>query len=160
MLQLVIEEFAEVFHIHFALTRINNGCHRIQHGALDIRARNGTDDIGELTDTRGLNDDTLGMEFLINLRKRLGKITDKRAADTAGIHLGNVHAGILKKSAVNADFAKFVLDENNPFAGIRFLKKLLYQCGFSCTQETGKNINFCHTTRTPKGYSLHYIIVL
>ena len=63
-----------------------------------------------LADTGGLNDDAVRMELLLYLHKRFAEISDKRAADAAGIHLGNLDAGLLQKAAVDADFTEFVLD--------------------------------------------------
>ena len=72
----------------------------------------------------------------------------KRAADAAGVHLGDVDAGILQKAAVNADLAEFVFDQHNLFTLERFLDELFDQGRFACTQKAGENINFrylfCH----------------
>ena len=68
--------------------------------------------------------------------KSLIEITDKRTANTAGIHLVNLNTGILQKSAVNADFTELVLDKNKLLSLEALLEKLLDKGGFSCSEES------------------------
>ena len=144
VLNLVIIELAKVLHIHFALVDIdNNGVGaKLCIGAVNTLYR--LDNIGELSDTRRLNDDTVGMEFVKHTAKCGGKITDKRAADTARIHLGNLDARIAEEAAVNTDFAKLVFDKDELFTRISLGNKLLYKSGLSRTEKAGKNIYFRH----------------
>ena len=75
------------------------------------------------------------MKFFIHLSERFGKIANEGATDATGVHFGNVHTSVLKETAINADFAKFVFNQNNLLADICFFEKFFYQCGFSCTEE-------------------------
>ena len=144
VLNLVIIELAKVLHIHFALVDIdNNGVGaKLCIGA--VNTLYSLDDIGELSDTRWLNDDAVGMEFVKHTAKCGGKITDKRAADTARIHLGNLDARIAEEAAVNTDFAKLIFDKDELFTRISLGNKLLYKSGLSRTEKSRKDINFSH----------------
>ena len=144
VLNLVIIELAKVLHIHFALVDIdNNGVGaKLCIGAVNTLYR--LDDIGELSDTRWLNDDTVGMKFVKHTAKCGGKITDKRAADTARIHLGNLDARITEEAAVNTDFAKLIFDKDELFADISLGDEFFYESGLSRTEKAGKNIYFRH----------------
>ena len=144
MLNLVIIELAKVLHIHFALVDVdNNGIGaKLRIGTVNALYR--LDNVGELADTRGLNDDAVWMEFVKHTAECGGKITDERAADATRIHLGNLNARITEKSAVNADFAKLIFDKDELFTCIRLGDKLLYKCGLSRTEKAGKNIYFRH----------------
>ena len=156
MLQLIIKEFTEILHIHLALPCINYSGKRIQDRPVNICPLCRTNNIGKLTDTRGLNDDTIGLKLLVNLGKRLGKITDERAAYTTGIHLGNINAGILQKSAVNTDLAEFVLNQHDLFTHVSFFKKLFNQRSLSRTEKSRKNIYFCHGKFASKIFTYAY----
>ena len=144
VLNLVVVELAKVLHIHFALVDIdNNGVGaKLCIGAVNTLYR--LDNVGELSDTRGLNDDAVGMKFVKHTAKCGGKITDKRAADTARIHLGNLDASITEEAAVNTDFAKLVFDKDEFFTDISLGDEFFYESGLSRTEKAGKNIYFRH----------------
>ena len=95
-LHLVVEEFAEILHIHFSLLGINNrGSRRNLNTCLIGNIQNGSFHIRQLSYSRRLNDDPVGMIFINNLFKRRCKIAHKRTAYTAAVHLRNIDPGIL-----------------------------------------------------------------
>ena len=133
---LIVIKLTEVLHIHFNLVDIGNGGIAVEHNILGVNALDRLCNIGKLADTRGLDKHAVGMEALKHLGKSLGKITDKRAADTARVHLGYFDACILKETAVDANLAKLVLDKHDPFALISLGDKLLYKRGLARSQKS------------------------
>ena len=132
---LIIVELTEVLHIHFTLINVGNGGKAIK---LRIRCFNRLyclDNVRELSYTAGLNDNTVGVELVKHLHKSLGEITDQRATDTAGVHLGNLDACILKETAVDADLSEFVFYKHKLFTAVCFLDELLYERGLTCSEE-------------------------
>ena len=103
-----------------------------------------TNDVRQLADAGWLNDDAVRMVSLDDLLERLAEIADERTADAARIHLGNLDAGFFQKSAVNANFAKFVFNQHNFLPCKRFLQQLLDERGLARAQKSRNNINFCH----------------
>jgi len=158
---LVVEEFAEVLHVHLALVYINNSCCGVQGDIVSAEIKNRLDDIAELAHTGGFDDDAVGGIVCENLTESLAEIAYKTAADTAGVHFGDVHAGILQKSAVDADIAEFVFDEHQLFSAVCFSDELFDECCFSGAEEAGEYINFRHIFYLPWdefGINHHYII--
>ena len=90
----------------------------------------------------------LRRELRQHVAQRLGKVADQRTADTAGIHLGDLDAGVLEEAAVNADFAEFVLDQDNLPALERTFQQFADQGRLAGAEESGNNINFCHCSNT------------
>jgi len=82
--------------------------------------------------------------LLQNTAERLAEITDERAADASAIHLGHFNSCVLHKAAVNADLAKFVLDQHQLLTGVDLLQQFFNQGCLSGTQKTRKNINLGH----------------
>ena len=113
---LVVKELAEVLHIHFALFRINDGGEAVELGICVLHGRGGANNVGQLADARGLDDDAVGVVFVDDRGQRLGEITDEGAADAARIHLGDLNTCLLQKSAVDTDLAELVFDENDLLA--------------------------------------------
>ena len=122
VLDLIVKELAEVLHIQLAFVGVDHGSERLQHDLLGQNALHGTDDVGQLADTRGLNENAIGGEVGQDLRERLGKITDQGTANAALIHFSDLHAALLEKARVNADLAEFVFDEYDALARIGFLE--------------------------------------
>ena len=141
---LVVEEFTEVLHVHLALGCVRNGGEGVQTDFIGVHALYGADDVGELADAGGFDQDTVGMEFIQNLLQRFAEVADETAADAAGVHFGDFETGVLQKTAVNADFTEFVFNQNQLLTGVRFLDQLLDQRGLAGTEKTGENINFGH----------------
>jgi hypothetical protein len=111
---LIVEEFTKILHIHLAFVCIYNGSESVQNGVATVffdslyRANN----VAELTNARGLNQNTIRMIFVQRLFQRRAEITDQTTADATGIHFGHFNTGILHKAAVNADLTKFVFNEH------------------------------------------------
>ena len=48
-----------------------------------------------------------------HLPQRLAEVAHQGAADAAGVHLGDLDAGVLEKAAVNADLTELIFDQND-----------------------------------------------
>ena len=135
-LHLVVEKFAEVLHVDAAFAGVN---HRHKAGDNHLGVLNlldGPHHVGELADARGLDEDAVRMELLLHLHKGLAEIAHQRAADATRVHLGNLDAGVLKESAVDADLAELVLNENNLFSSVAVGKELFDERRFTRAQES------------------------
>ena len=141
---LIVEELAEVLLIHFAFFCIDYGREAVQLDILHMEILHGADDIAELADTGGLNQNAVRMILLQNLTERFAEIADERAADAAGIHLVDLNACLFKESAVNADLTEFVFDQHKLFAVEAVLNELLDQRRLTGSEEAGENGDFCH----------------
>ena len=122
---LVVEKLAEVAHIHAALARVHHGDFSADMGALHLF--HGLGHVGQLAHAGRLDDDAVGGKVLHHLFQGLGKVAHQGAADAAGVHLGDLHAGVLQKAAVNGDLAEFVFDQNQLFALIALCDELADQ---------------------------------
>ena len=149
---LIVIEFAEVLHIHLTLINVGNGGKAVEMSTVLLGSLCRADNVRELTNARRLDDNSVGLVLLQHLNERLGEIANQRAADTAGVHLGDLNTRIGKKSAVDTDLAEFVLNKHDLFARVCLFNKFLYKCGFSCSQKAGKYINLCHLSFLPKKY--------
>ena len=121
---LIIKELTEVLHIHLALCRVDYDSRSIKNGVFSFNTLNSRDNVAELTDTRGLDKNSVGLVLVKHLDKCLAEISDKTATNASRIHFGNLNAGVLEKAAVNADFTEFVFDKNDLLAAERFGKQL------------------------------------
>ena len=147
VLHLVVEELAEVLHVELRLLHIDEGDRRVARDfklLLDIRNR--AQHIRELTDAGGLDNHAIRCILAQNFLQRGRKITDQRAADATGVHLTNLNAGILQKSAVNADFAELVFNQHDLLSGESLREQFFNKCGLSRTEKAGNNIylGLCH----------------
>ena len=145
ILHLIGKELAEIFQVHFALFRVDDGTERIQLRVGQSRTLHGADHVRQLSDAGRLDDNAVGRVFRRDLFERFCKISDERAADTAGVHLRNLNPRVLQKAAVYADLAELVFDEHDLFALIDFLNELFNERRFPCTQKSRKNIDLDHT---------------
>ena len=127
MFHLVIKELAEILHIDFRFLRIDDGCKTVQLYIRKIEIFDGLNDVAELADTGWLDQNTVRMELLYDLFQRLAEITDQTAADAAGVHFIDLHAGILEETAVNADLAELVFNQHDLLTLVRLLDQLLDQ---------------------------------
>ena len=158
---LVVIELTKVLHIHLALVDVGNGSEAVECSVLGLYGLYRLDNIGKLTNATGLNNNSVGVEFIKHLCKRLREITYERATDTAGVHLGNLNACILEEATVNADFTELVLDKHELFACVSFLNKLLYKSSLAGSEEAGENIYFRHIQIMPRGANLRkYVLYL
>ena len=143
-LDLVVVELAEVLHIHLDLARVGHG-HGIAQGDIVVRhPTHGGDDVGQLANAGGLDENAVGVVLGDDLLQRLAEVAHQRAADAAGVHLGDVDAGILQKAAVNADLAELVLDQHQLLPLVAFSDHLFDQGRLARAEKAGENINFCH----------------
>ena len=82
----------------------------------------------------------------MDLAQGLVKVAHQRAADAAGGHLADLHAGILQETAVDADLAKLVFNEHQLLALIGLAEHLLDERGLTGAQKARYNVDFCHKT--------------
>jgi hypothetical protein len=143
-LHLIVIELTEVLHIHLDLAGIHHRNGVAKGHILVGDLLNGTNHVGQLAHAGGLDDDPVGVILADDLLQRLTKIAHKGAANAAGIHLGNVDAGILQEAAVNADLTELILNQHQLLSGIGFLNHFLDQRGLTGTQKAGIHINFRH----------------
>ena len=136
---LVVEELAEVAHVHLGLAGVDDGDLRADVRALDALDRGG--DVGELAHARGLDEDAVGGEVGHHFFEGLGEVAHQRAADAAGVHLGDLHARVLQERAVNGDLAELVFDQDQLFILIAFRDQLADQSRLTGSEKAGKNIN-------------------
>ena len=146
VLDLVVVELAKVLHINLALGGIGHGDESVELDVVVLHLLNRTDDVGQLAHAGGLNDDAVGLELEQDLLQGLAEVAYQAAADAAGVHLGDLYAGVLQKAAVDADLTELILNEDQFFAFICFLNELLDQGRLTGAQKAGKNINFCHVS--------------
>ena len=145
VLHLVVEELTEVLHIDLGLGGIDHGDEAVQlqlHLVLD--ALHGGDDVGELANAGGLDDDAVRGVIGQHLLQSGAEVAHQRAADAAGVHLGDFHAGVLQETAVDADLAELVLDENQLLALIGLIQQFLDEGGLAGAQKAGDNIDLGH----------------
>ena len=147
-LDLIVVELTEVLHIHLHLGGVGHGDEGVQ---LHVRlVPNGVlhrhDDVGELAYAGGLDEDAVRSELLMDLTQGLVKVAHQRAADAAGGHLADLHAGILQEATVDADLAKLVFNEYQLLTLIGLAEHLLDERGLTGTQKARYNVDFCHKT--------------
>ena len=140
---LIVVELAKVLHIHLTLIYVCYSGKAIQL-SLRINRLNRFYNVRELSNSAGLNDNSVRIELIKNLDKSLGKITYKGATYAAGIHLRDLDAGILEKSSIYTDLAKFIFDKHKLLTRVCFLDQFFYKCCFTGTKKSGKNIYFSH----------------
>ena len=107
---LIVEEFAEVLHIHFALVGIHHGGEAVERKVVGIHALYGADHVAQLTYAGGLDEDAVRCELGEHLLECIRKIAHKAAADAARVHFGDLHAGILQEPAVHRDLTEFIFN--------------------------------------------------
>ena len=144
---LVVIELAEVLHIDLDLGSVSHGDEAVQNHIVGFGGGflNGNNHIGQLAHAGGFDQDAVGVELLLNVLQSLVEVTHQRAADAAGRHFGDLHAGFLQEAAVDADLTELVFNQNQLFVGESLGQQLLDQCGFTGTQKAGNNINFRHS---------------
>ena len=148
VLDLVVEELTEVLHVHFALVRVDDGREAVEHQFFGLHTLHGADHVAQLADARGLDEDAVGVELLEHLLQRVGKVAHEAAADAAGVHFIDLHAGVLEEAAVDGDLTELVFDQHDLFARVGLGDQLFDQRGLAGAEKTGENINFCHKNRT------------
>ena len=144
-LDLIDEKLAEILDIHLCLGCIDNRYRTVNlYSQLSCHILHCLQHIGELTDTGGLDQNSLRGVGLNDFLQRGSEVTYQGTADTPGVHLLNLNAGFLQKTAVDTNLTELVLDQHGLAAIECFLQKFLNQSGFSCSQKAGKHIYLCH----------------
>ena len=141
---LVHIEFAEVLAIDARLLGVDDRDAAVDHDLVVENAADRRLDVGKLADAGRFDQDAVGMKLVQHLLERLGEVADERAADAAGVHLGDLDARLLQERAVDADLAEFVLDQHELFTRKAFGDHLLDQRRLACAQKSTENIDFCH----------------
>ena len=141
---LVVEKFAKVFHIQFALAGIHHGGKTVEHSTIRGGVLHGANNIRKFTNAGGLDEDAVGGVFRKHFLERFAEIANQGAANATAVHLVDNNACILQKSAVNADLPKLVLNKNNLFSGVCLFEQFFNKCGLSGAQKARKNIDFGH----------------
>ena len=146
VLNLIVEELAEILHINFALYRVyhSNKAVQIQFHAGILYPFHGGNDVRELAYAGGLDNNAVGSVGIQYFLQSSAEITYQRAADTAGVHLGDFHAGAFQKTTVDTDFSEFVFNQDDLFTLEGFVQKFFDQSGLSGTQKAGNDVDFGH----------------
>ena len=139
---LVVEELAEVAHVHLGLARVHHGDLGADVGAL--HALDSPGHVGQLADARGLDQNAVGGVVLHDLFEGLREVAHQGAADAAGVHLRDLHARVLEKAAVNGDLAELVLDKHELFLAVALRDQLADERRLPRAEKAGENINSCH----------------
>ena len=66
VLDLIVEKFSEIFHIHLALIHVNDNCEAIELDILCARLRDRAYNVAELANARGLDKYSIGSVFFNN----------------------------------------------------------------------------------------------
>ena len=130
---LVVIELTKVLGVHLHLACVHNGYGIAQGHFFVCDLIHCSDHIGQLAHTGGFDDDPLRSIIRNHLVQRFAEIAHQAAADTAGVHLGNIDAGILQKAAVNTDLTEFIFDQHQFLAAIVLLDHFFDQCCFAGT---------------------------
>ena len=147
---LVVVELAEVLHVNLHLAGVGYGDKAVQLHIVGLVGGvfHSHDDIAELAHAGGLDQDAVRMELLLHILQSLVEVAHQRAADAAGGHLGDLHAGFFQEAAVDADLAELVLDQNQLLTGECLGQQFLDEGGLAGAQKTGNNINFRHSIKS------------
>ena len=156
VLHLIVEELAKVFHVDTALQRVHHRHEAVQRkgSAAVPHAFHRGDHVGQLAHAGRLDDDPLGGVGGKHLAQRLAEVAHEGAADAAGVHLGNLDAGLLQETAVDADLAELVFDQDYLLALKCLGQQFFDQRGLARSQKAGDNVNFRHVTSDP--FHLNY----
>ncbi len=75
--------------------------------------------------------------------ERRSEVAYKRAADTAGIHLGYLDSCFFKEATVDTDIAELVLNKYYLLVIVTVCYELLDKSGLACSQKARENIYLC-----------------
>ena len=141
---LIVVELTEVLHIDLDLAGISH-CHSIaQHHIFIGHLFHSSHHIGQLTNTGRLNDDTIRMIALDDLRQGLAEIAHQAATDASGVHFGDIDTRILQKAAVDTDLAELIFNEHQLLTAVSLLDHFLNQGCLASAQKAGINVNNSH----------------
>ena len=145
MADLVVVELAKVLHIQLDLVHVCYGNKAVQlHIQVLGHTFHSTGHVGQLAHAGRLDQDAVRVVLLHHLLQSGAEIAHQRAADAAGVQLIDADAGLLQKAAVNADLAKFVLDQHDLLSGKGLLDQLFDKSGLTGAQKAGENIDLGH----------------
>ena len=146
-LDLVDEELAEVVGVHAALAHVRHGG---AAGQLDLvglgHVVHHAPDVGQLADAGGLDQYAVGVVGIDQLAQGLREVAHQRAADAAGVQLGDLYAGLLHEAAVDAHFAVLVLQQHDLFTLERAAQQLFDQRGLAGSEKAGDDVYLCHVS--------------
>ena len=74
---LIVIELAKVLHIHLALIYVGNGGKAVETSSVLLCGLSGSDNVGELANARGLDNNSVGIILLDNLYKCLREIANQ-----------------------------------------------------------------------------------
>ena len=74
---LIVEEFTEVLHIHLALFRVNNSSCGVESDRVKLKVLYRFNNVGQLTNSRGLDNDSLRLVGVNYLLERLAEIANQ-----------------------------------------------------------------------------------
>ena len=131
ILDLVLVEFFKVLQVDLALAGIDDGNGAAYFGTFDLF--DGSYDVRKFADAGRLDENTVRSIFVDDFLQCGAEVTYEGAADTAGVHLGDLDAGFLQESAVDTDLTELVLDEDELLSVIAVCDELLDECGLSGT---------------------------
>ena len=155
---LIVVELTEIFHIHTAFAGVRDRHERAERHLLIADGLDRLHDIRQLAHAGRLDENALRRVGVQHLPQRLAEIAHQRAADTTGVELVDLHAGLLHKAAVDADLAEFVFDQHQFLSGIRLFNELFNQRRLTGTEKPRKNINNRHNQIRPLLFTFPFII--
>ncbi len=144
MRNLVIIKLTEIPAVDFAFCCIR---HRGQSIQLYLRRNHlfhRANHIAELSDTGGLNQNSIRRQLHQHLFQRLLEITDKAATNTTGVHFSDFDACLLQKTAVDTHLSEFVFNQHQLLACIGLGNQFFDERRFPRAKKTGEHINFRH----------------
>ena len=80
---LIIEELAEVLHVHLVLLSVNNSCEAVKLNIVSVNILNSADNVAELANARRLDKDTVRSVISKYLFESLAEVSHETATDTA-----------------------------------------------------------------------------
>ena len=134
VLDLVFIEFLEVLEVNAALGSVDDS-----NSSADLSAFNALDcsnDVREFAYAGGLDEDPVGRELIDDFLEGRAEIAYEAAADTAGVHLGDLDARFLEETAVDSDLAEFVLDEDKLCSVVSVSNELFDERCLSCSEKS------------------------
>ena len=144
MLNLIVEKLAEILHIHFSFICVNYRCKAVKSKLFGVNLFNCRNNVAQFSDSRRLDNNTLGRKLNQHLFECLAEVTNQAAADTAGIHLCYLYARLFEETAVDADLTEFIFDKDDFFSAVCLCDKLFNKRSFARAKKARENINFCH----------------
>ncbi len=109
---LVVEELAEVLHVHFALAGVHDSGEAAELELAVVGRHDRRRDLGELSDSGGLDHYAVGSVVADYHLQSFLEVSGERAAYAARVHLVDLDSRVLKETAVYSYLAEFVFDDH------------------------------------------------